>query len=131
MHLCQLQSRWFPITIQGAWSLQGNAPSEEIWGTHPKMSSAGGKWRMGKARGGELLAGTFLKRPWNLIFIHIIYYVHLLNVPFICIQTDCRVAALTNVCTFCKVELHYYWNDHYKKVHLSLISKYSFQGISI
>lgn len=47
-------------------------------------------------------------------------YVHLLKVPFICIQADCRVAALTNVCTLRKLELHYYWNDRYRKSSLGL-----------
>lgn len=95
--MCQVQKyvalipKWVLQVGNGEWGRQGEG---NYWQVH--------SWR-GPESSSLYIAFT---------------YIHLLNVPFICIQADYRVAALTNVCTLCKLDLHYYWNESYRKISL-------------
>ena len=66
------------------------------------------RWEIGNPgmRGGGYISEETLN-PY--VYVCVVYtYVPLLNVPSIGMHAICGVTALTNVCMFCKLELHYF-----------------------
>lgn len=106
----------WPSVTREARYLRINLSGTTVCSTYLKMSPVGRKWGIMGWEEGET-GGYIPEETLNhYLYVCILYtYIYLLDVPSVSIKAKCRVTALTNVCMFCKLELHCFWNDWYRK----------------